>query len=53
MATNYKIGNGSVIIVNSTSKDDILVWVMQHLHTANKSHSSIPHTVIAEVLKNE
>ena len=46
-------GNGSGIIVNSTSEYDISEWVMQRLQNANVSHSSIPHMVIVKVLKNE
>ena len=44
-------GNGSGIMVNSTSEYDISEWVMQRLENANVSHSSILHMVIVNVLK--
>ena len=45
--------NGNGIIVNSTSEYDISEWVMQRSQNANVSHSSIPHMVTVEILKNE
>ena len=50
---NVLHGNGNGIIVDSTSEYDISEWVMQRLQNANVSHSSIPHTVIIKILKNE